>query len=154
MSRKKKIDLTLDVGQIDEKGKQLFGEFKEFINKGNVIDLSVAFVMGAAFKSVVDSIAGNGAGQPGILGGLLGSIFGGSQPDFSKKVITLNGSDIPLGAAVTSLMNFVLIGLALFVIVKLSNNFRENKKVPTTNELLEEIRDELRAARGATGSDD
>lgn len=153
MNRKKKIELGLDVGQIDVKSKRLFAEFKEFINKGNVIDLSVAFVMGAAFKSVIDSIAGNGAGQPGILGGLLGAIFGGSEPDFSKKVVSLNGSNIPLGAAATSFMNFVLIGLALFIIVKLTNSFRENKKVVSTNDILEEIRDELRAARGVIDSD-
>ena len=46
-------------------------EFKEFINRGNVIDLAVAFVMGAAFKTVVDSFAGSDKG-PGILGGLHG----------------------------------------------------------------------------------
>ena len=67
-------------------------EFKEFINRGNVIDLAVAFVMGAAFKTVVDSFAGSDKG-PGILGGLIGAIFGGQQPDFSKKVLTVNGSD-------------------------------------------------------------
>lgn len=59
-------------------------EFKEFINRGNVIDLAVAFVMGAAFKTVVDSFAGSDKG-PGILGGLIGAIFGGQQPDFSKR---------------------------------------------------------------------
>ena len=71
-------------------------EFKEFINRGNVVDISVAFVMGAAFKTVVDSFAGS-ADQPGILGGLIGAIFGGNQPDFSKKYVTVNGSHIELG---------------------------------------------------------
>ena len=65
-------------------------EFKEFINRGNVVDISVAFVMGAAFKTVVDSFAGS-ADQPGILGGLIGAIFGGNQPDFSKKYVSING---------------------------------------------------------------
>jgi large conductance mechanosensitive channel len=125
-------------------------EFKEFINRGNVIDLAVAFVMGASFKTVVDSFAGSDKG-PGILGGLIGAIFGGQQPDFSKKVLTVNGSDIPFGAFATSALNFFFVALALFMVVKLYNRFRSNddkeKAALNTNELLVEIRDELRATR-------
>ena len=125
-------------------------EFKEFINRGNVIDLAVAFVMGAAFKTVVDSFAGSDKG-PGILGGFIGAIFGGQQPDFSKKVLTINGSDIPFGAFATSAMNFFFVALALFMVVKLYNRFRSNddkeKAALNTNALLVEIRDELRATR-------
>ena len=125
-------------------------EFKEFINRGNVIDLAVAFVMGAAFKTVVDSFAGSDKG-PGILGGFIGAIFGGQQPDFSKKVLTINGSDIPFGAFATSAMNFFFVALALFMVVKLYNRFRSNddkeKAALHTNDLLVEIRDELRATR-------
>jgi large conductance mechanosensitive channel len=125
-------------------------EFKEFINRGNVIDLAVAFVMGAAFKTVVDSFAGSDKG-PGILGGFIGAIFGGQQPDFSKKVLTINGSDSPFGAFATSAMNFFFVALALFMVVKLYNRFRSNedkeKAALNTNELLVEIRDELRATR-------
>ena len=125
-------------------------EFKEFINRGNVIDLAVAFVMGAAFKTVVDSFAGSDEG-PGILGSLIGAIFGGQQPDFSKKVLTVNGSDIPFGAFATSALNFFFVALALFMVVKLYNRFRSNedkeKAALNTNDLLVEIRDELRATR-------
>jgi large conductance mechanosensitive channel len=125
-------------------------EFKEFINRGNVIDLAVAFVMGASFKTVVDSFAGSDKG-PGILGGLIGAIFGGQQPDFSKKVLTVNGSDIPFGVFATSALNFFFVALALFMVVKLYNRFRSNddkeKAALNTNDLLVEIRDELRATR-------
>ena len=125
-------------------------EFKEFINRGNVIDLAVAFVMGAAFKTVVDSFAGSDKG-PGILGGLIGAIFGGQQPDFSKKVLNVNGSDIPFGAFATSTLNFFFVALALFMVVKLYNRFRskedKEKASLNTNDLLVEIRDELRATR-------
>ena len=125
-------------------------EFKEFINRGNVIDLAVAFVMGAAFKTVVDSFAGSDKG-PGILGGLIGAIFGGQQPDFSKKVLTVNGSDIPFGAFATSTLNFFFVALALFMVVKLYNRFRskedKEKASLNTNDLLVEIRDELCATR-------
>jgi large conductance mechanosensitive channel len=127
-------------------------EFKEFINRGNVIDIAVAFVMGAAFKTVVDSFAGSEKG-PGILGGLIGAMFGGKQPDFSKKVLNVNGSDIPFGAFATSSLNFFFVALALFMVVKLYNKFRSTddkaKAALNTNDLLVEIRDELRASRSS-----
>lgn len=132
----------------------IIGEFKEFINRGNVVDVAVAFVMGAAFKTVVDSFAGSDK-SPGILGGLIGAIFGGQQPDFSKKVVTINGSNIPLGAFATASLNFFFVAVVLFSVVKLYNRVRdkdeqaEGAPEPTTNDLLAEIRDELRQARGA-----
>jgi large conductance mechanosensitive channel len=141
-----------DLSRLDPTKKvfNLFEEFKAFAFKGNVIDLAVAFVMGAAFKTVVDSFAGSDKG-PGILGGFIGAIFGGQQPDFSKKVLTINGSDIPFGAFATSAMNFFFVALALFMVVKLYNRFRSNddkeKAALNTNDLLVEIRDELRATR-------
>lgn len=138
------------LGNITKRG--IVAEFKEFVNRGNVVDVAVAFVMGAAFKTVVDSFAGS-ATSPGILGGLIGSIFGGQQPDFSKKVVTIHGSDIPLGAFATASMNFFFVALVLFAVVKFYNRFRdktndETPGGPSTNDLLAEIRDELRAARG------
>ena len=143
---------TKVLGKLDSRG--LLGEFKEFINKGNVVDLAVAFVMGAAFKTVIDALAGNGSDNPGILGGLIGALFGGSQPDFSQKVLTVNGSNLPIGAFVSASLNFVIIGFAMFLVVKASNRFKRRQEAdgaaePTTVELLAEIRDELRAARGA-----
>jgi large conductance mechanosensitive channel len=139
------------VGKLTKRG--IVGEFKEFVNRGNVVDVAVAFVMGAAFKTVVDSFAGSDK-SPGILGGLIGSVFGGQQPDFSKKVVSLNGSDIPFGAFVTASMNFFFVALVLFVVVKLYNRVRDTsnddaQSALNTNDLLAEIRDELRVARGA-----
>ena len=134
----------------------IVAEFKEFVNRGNVVDVAVAFVMGAAFKTVVDSFAGSDK-SPGILGGLIGAIFGGQQPDFSKKVVTINGSDIPLGAFATASMNFFFVALVLFAVVKLYNRLRDSSNdadapaEKTTNELLAEILDELRR-EGRTGN--
>jgi large conductance mechanosensitive channel len=131
----------------------IVAEFKAFVNRGNVVDVAVAFVMGAAFKTVVDSFAGSEK-SPGVLGGLIGSIFGGEQPDFSKRVITVNGSDIPLGAFATASMNFFFVALVLFMVVKLYNRIRDTAGEQevgaevSTNDLLIEIRNELRAARG------
>lgn len=138
------------VAKLTKRG--IVAEFKEFVNRGNVVDVAVAFVMGAAFKTVVDSFAGSDK-SPGILGGLIGALFGGQQPDFSKKVVSLNGSDLPLGAFVTASMNFFFVALVLFAVVKLYNRVRdtsdeETQSGPSTNDLLAEIRDELRIARG------
>lgn len=153
------FDRVEKIARIDGITKRgVIAEFKEFINRGNVVDLAVAFVMGAAFKTVVDSFAGTDK-QPGILGGLIGAIFGGSQPDFSKKVLTVNGSNIPFGAFATASLNFFFVSVALFVVVKFYNRFRESDDTvagdaPAATDdvatLLREIRDEMRAARGDT----
>lgn len=145
------------VGKVEKIAKEklvrrgILQEFREFVNRGNVVDISVAFVMGAAFKTVVDSFAGS-ADQPGVLGGFIGAVFGGNQPDFSKKYLTVNGSHIEFGKFATAGLNFLLVSIALFVVVKFYNRFRDNDTAkdegPTTNQLLEEIRDELRKGRG------
>ena len=67
--------------------------------------------------------------------------------DYEVEIGLLVGSDIPVGAFVTSVLNFVLVGLALFFIVKLNNKFRRESSTVSTNDLLTEIRDELRASR-------
>lgn len=143
----KRKDLVSKVGSLGKRG--FIVEFREFVNRGNVVDLAVAFVMGAAFKTVVDSFAGSDK-QSGILGGLIGAVFGGEQPDFSQKYLTLNGSKIPFGALATATINFFLVALAMFLVVKLYNKFRSGSDdeatgtSPSTNDILIEIRDELR----------
>jgi large conductance mechanosensitive channel len=125
----------------------LVNEFKAFINRGSVIDLAVAFVMGATFKTVVDAFAGDGKGNSGVLGGLIGALFGGSQPNFNDVGVTLNGSFIPLGSMLTALVNFVLVAIVLFFVVKAYSRLRKSQSAETTNELLASIRDELREQR-------
>lgn len=130
-----------------KKKMKIVQEFKTFINRGSVVDLSVAFVMGASFKTIVDAFAGDGKTNSGILGGILGAIFGGSQPNFNDSGFTVNGSFIPLGAFLTSVLNFLLVGAVLFFVVKAYGRFRKSQPVETTNELLASIRDELREGR-------
>lgn len=143
----KGLDVKKAVGKITRRG--MVAEFRDFVNRGNVIDLAVAFVMGAAFKTVVDSFAGSDK-QSGILGGLVGAAFGGSQPDFSMKYLTVNGSKIPFGAFATATINFFFVSLAMFAVVKFYNRFRSSgdeggvDPAPSTNDILMEIRDELR----------
>ena len=108
-----------------------------------------AFVMGAAFKTVVDAFAGDGKDNQGILGGLVGALFGGSRPNFNDKGITLNGSFVPVGALFTSVLNFLIMGLVMFFVIKAYGRFRTSQTEETTNELLKSIRDELRDQRGS-----
>ena len=73
-----------------EKPSKVVKEFREFIDRGNVVEIGVAFVMGATFKTIIDAFAGDGKDNQGILGGILGAIFGGQQPNFNDKGLTLN----------------------------------------------------------------
>ena len=135
---------------------KVWGEFKEFINKGSIVEVGVAFVLGVAFKTVVDAFAGDGKGNPGILGGIIGAVLGGTTPNFADRGITVNGSFIAVGGLVTAAINFLVIAAVLFVIVKaynrLRNNVEETPEGPTDVELLAEIRDELRDLRRVNAS--
>jgi large conductance mechanosensitive channel len=122
-------------------------EFKMFINRGSVVDVAVAFVMGAAFKTIVDAVAGDGKENQGVLGGLVGAVFGGSQPNFNDKGFTINGSFIPVGSFFTASLNFVMVGVVMFFVIKAYGRFRKGEATETTNELLASIRDELRKNR-------
>jgi large conductance mechanosensitive channel len=130
--------------------KSLVQEFKEFLMKGNLVEIAVAFVMGAAFTTVVGSVTGDGSPEkPGIVGGILGAIFGGDQPNFGAKGPTINGSFIPIGGLVTALINFVMVGAVVFLVVKAYNKMRKAKDEapagPSEVDLLTEIRDSLKS---------
>ncbi len=144
----------LGVVEVAKKARGFVAEFREFINRGNVVDVGVAFVIGASFKTVIDAFAGDGKDNPGLLGGLIGAIFGGSTPNFNDKKVSINGSELPIGALVTASLNFIIVAFALFLIVRTYNRFRDVKSEASTNELLTEIRDELRQSRTARQGDD
>ena len=84
-------------------------EFKQFILRGNVIDLAVAVVIGAAFGAIVTSLVEN------IITPLIGAI--GGQPDFSGLSFTLNGSEIRYGAFLNALLSFLIIAAVIFFAV-------------------------------------
>jgi large conductance mechanosensitive channel len=98
----------------------MFAGFKKFILRGNVVDLAVAVVMGAAFGAVVTSFVAN------ILTPLIAAI--GGKPDFAALVATVNGSRITYGLFLNSLISFLLISLAVyFFIVAPLNAFAERR---------------------------
>ncbi|MGH9415971.1 MAG: large conductance mechanosensitive channel protein MscL [Terriglobales bacterium] len=84
-------------------------EFQAFIFKGNVVDLSVAVVIGAAFGAVVTSLTTN------LLNPLIAALVG--KPDFSGYVATINGSKVQYGMFLNALIAFVLIAAAVYFFV-------------------------------------
>lgn len=96
-------------------------EFKEFIMRGNVIDLAVAVVIGAAFGAIVTSFVDN------IIGPLIGAI--GGQPDFSEVSFTINSSEFMIGLFINSVISFLVIAVVIFFfVVKPINSLLERQR--------------------------
>jgi large conductance mechanosensitive channel len=122
-------------------------EFREFIMRGNVIDLAVAVIIGTAFTAIINSLV-NDIIMP-IIGVLLGGV------DFTTLAITVGEAQITYGNFIQAIINFLLIALVLFLIVRSINRMSRKKEVapeappaPTAEEvLLREIRDLLRDRR-------
>lgn len=119
-------------------------ELKDFILRGNIVDLAVAVVIGAAFGAIITSLVED------ILTPLLGIL---GVPDFSTWVIPVGDAEMRIGLFLNSLISFVLIAVAIFfVVVKPMQRVaamakrKEEQEVagPNEIELLTEIRDELR----------
>ncbi len=107
-------------------------EFRDFLMRGNIVDLAVAVVIGAAFGAVVTSLADD------LLMPVIG-IFGGS-PDFSANTFTVNGSEFRWGSFVTAVISFVIVAAAIFLlVVKPMNALTERIKrgeAPAAEEVL------------------
>ncbi len=136
-------------------------EFKEFAIKGNVMDLAVGVIIGGAFNKIIDSVVGD------LVMPLVSAIVG--EPDFSNKYVVLKG-DVPAGTSleearkiadtsifaygnfITVLINFFLLALVIFIMIKGINALkRKEAEAPVappapsaTETLLTEIRDELK----------
>lgn len=120
--------------------------FKDFLLRGNVVDLAVAIVVGTAFVAVVNAFAED------FIGGIIGAI--GGTPDFGNAGFTVNESKIVLGTTVTALINFVIVAFAVyFFVVVPVNRLMERRRAGQEAEvtapsedivLLQEIRDLLR----------
>ena len=136
----------------------MFQDFKAFIAKGNVLDLAVAVIIGAAFGAIVTSLTGD------IIMPVIGAIFGGV--DLSNHFILLRAPDgysgsmadyaalkeagaamIGYGAFITALVNFLILAFVIFLLVRWANRLigkKEDVAGPSEVDLLTEIRDELR----------
>lgn len=128
-------------------------EFKDFAMKGNLVDIAVAFVMGAAFGKVVSSLT------EGIVSPLIG-LVGGSDlsrykfeikpgvKDEAGKIIT-EAVSLKYGDFLTAVINFIIVAFIMFLIIKAINSMKKKEEIvapgpSSTDALLIEIRDELK----------
>jgi large conductance mechanosensitive channel len=133
---------------IPSEGPFMLKGFRDFIARGNVVDLAVAVVIGAAFKTIIDAILA------GLINPLIAAIFGKPNLD-SVGTFTINNSQFSIGLILTAIINFVAVAAAIyFVVVVPMNEFRKRYQTPAEAteekaneevELLREIRDSLRA---------
>jgi large conductance mechanosensitive channel len=114
-------------------------EFKEFIAKGNLIEIAVGLILALAFAGLVTSFTEN------LISPIIGAIFG--QPNFDGLVIDIGDAQLRYGAFLTTLLNFVIVAFVLFLVIRAYNRAfpkKEEDAGPTEIELLTQIRDELR----------
>jgi large conductance mechanosensitive channel len=120
----------------------LWNDFKKFLMQGDLVAIAVAFILAAAFKTVVDAFV-NGVIMP-----IVAAVFG--KPSFDDVTIDIGDGVIRIGTFINTLISFVIIGATLFVIVKAYEKVKslrsaeEKAEDPSEIDLLTEIRDLLR----------
>ena len=100
--------------------KSFLQEFKEFINRGSVVDLAVGVVVGGAFTAIVNSLVND------IITPLIGLIVGGV--DFSNLSITVKDASINYGSFIQNVINFIIVAFAIFAVVKVMNRMHERSE--------------------------
>ncbi len=119
-------------------------DFKKFISRGNVVDMAVGVIVGGAFGKIVSSLVND------IIMPVIGVILGGL--DFSNLVIKVNEATIKYGVFIQTIIDFIIISLCIFMMVKIFEKFKKQEKEvkPKKSDeviLLEEIRDLLKSNR-------
>ncbi|MEY9110488.1 large conductance mechanosensitive channel [Bradyrhizobium yuanmingense] len=143
---------------VEEKGARMLKEFREFAMKGNVVDLAVGVIIGAAFGGIVTSLVGD------VIMPIIGAVTGGL--DFSNYFIPLSkavtatnladakkqGAVLAYGSFLTLTINFIIVAFVLFLVIRAMNTLKRREEAapaappkPTAEvELLTEIRDLLK----------
>lgn len=98
--------------------KKLLNEFKDFVSKGNVLDLAVGVIIGGAFQKIVSSLVSD------IFMPILGIITGGH--DFSNLTIKFKDATINYGVFIQNIIDFLLMAFCIFIIVKVFNKIKED----------------------------
>ena len=121
--------------------KNFIEEFKAFALRGNVMDMAIGVIIGGAFQAIIKSFIDN------IVNPLVGVVF---QVDFSSVVIRLGAVNLMIGAFISSVINFILLALVLFVMVKGINKLKKpevkEEAAPVKSDetvLLEKILEQL-----------
>ena len=129
---------------------KLFDEFKAFVMRGNVVDLAVGVIIGAAFGKIVTSLV-NDIFMP-IIGMIIGNVdFSSLEIKLGEPVEGAEQAAIRYGAFIQEIVNFLVIALCIFMVIKVINKLQKKKEEapaaapePTKEEvLLTEIRDAL-----------
>ncbi|MBL3687680.1 large conductance mechanosensitive channel protein MscL [Leucobacter zeae] len=125
----------------------MFKGFKEFLMRGNVIDLAVAVVIGAAFNAVVEKVVAS------IFNPLISTVFKAESLDRALMVTLPDGGTLAFGAVLGAIINFVIVAAVVYFVFVLPMNKLKGAPVeeeagPSQEELLAEIRDLLRAQGG------
>jgi large conductance mechanosensitive channel len=131
----------------------VFKGFRDFLMRGNVVDLAVAVVIGTAFGAVVTAFSKD------VIGGLIGVV--GGTPNFGGAGIPVNGGKIIIGSTINALINFLIVAAVIYFVIILPLNklaqLRKRGQAPEPEapaediRLLMEIRDLLAAQRSAGG---
>jgi large conductance mechanosensitive channel len=116
-------------------------EFKDFINKGNVIMVAVALVMALYFKAIVDNIIN------GVINPIIAAIFGESS--YEQIGFDIGDARISIGLVIAAIINFIVVAFFLYLVVKFYDKMRKAEDAPPTElDVLTDIRDELRRRPG------
>ena len=125
--------------------KNMLTEFKEFIQKGNLIEIAVGLVMAIYFQQIIDALL------EGVIYPIIAAIFG--EPSLGAIGFDIGDAFISIGLVIDAMISFVVVAFILFLILKAYNNMKkpeaEEVAGPSDTELLTQIRDELRAQRNA-----
>jgi len=118
--------------------KKLLDEYKDFINKGDVVVIAVGLIMALYFAEIVNAILN------GVILPIIAAIFG--ETNFANIGFDIGDAFISIGLVIDAAIKFVVVALILFLIVKAYNAWRDDDEEagPTEIELLTEIRDSLR----------
>ncbi len=118
--------------------KKYLDEFKDFVNKGNLVALAIAFIMALFFAPIITAIV------DGVLMNLIAAIFG--QPSFDSITIDVGDAELLVGTVMTAIIQFLIVAWVCFLIVKAYERWQgdeDEESGPSEIELLTEIRDSL-----------
>jgi len=120
--------------------RKLLAEFKDFINKGDVVTIAVGLIIALYFAAIVNAVL-NGVIMP-----IISAIFG--QPNYEEIGFDIGDARISIGLVINAVISFIVVAFILFLIIKAYNKYKGPAETKATEvDLLAEIRDELRAQR-------